>query len=90
MTNAALLAQEIRSHRTGLENALRTRKAHPTYGITKADLRERLARLEGLLHAYNIIVNGWASAAVRMTAMDTAKTEFEFDLALLVRSVADA
>ena len=73
----ATLTQEIRSQRAGLVNALRTRKAHPTYGITKADLRERLAHLEGLLYAYGVMTTGHASAMLIQQAYEVANGLFE-------------
>lgn len=73
----ATLAQEIRSQRAGLVNALRTRKVHPSYGITKADLRERLAHLEGLLYAYGVLTTGHASAMLIGQAHEVADYLFE-------------
>lgn len=63
MENLDLLARECRSARNSLFNAIATRKAHPTYGYTKAKLRHQLEFLEGLLYAYHLMATGEASAA---------------------------
>ena len=85
-----LLAQEIRSQKAGLVNAMRTRKAHPTYGVTKADLRERLAHLEGLLFAYGVQTTGHASAMLIAQAREVASESFDFSLAVIRTAVEEA
>lgn len=40
---------EVRSSLRGAESALATRRDHPSYGVTKASVRETLAIAEGML-----------------------------------------
>lgn len=72
------LDAEIRNNHSGLRNALATRKAHPTYGVTKTDLWMRLHRLEGLLYARGVF-EGRRSASFEMQASEEAST-FGVDL----------
>lgn len=58
----------VRQLVTGLRSALATRKAHPSYGYTKADLRERLAQVEGAAFAAHALANGGPSASPRAAA----------------------
>jgi hypothetical protein len=52
MTDKQILEGVIRREYDALRGAMRTRRAHPTYGITKASLWERLHRVEGLCLAW--------------------------------------
>lgn len=81
-TNTELLAREISAARNGLMNAISTRKEHPTYGYTKADVLGRLHRLEGLLQAYHIVTTGEASASPSFDTFAAAKT-LDIDLTTL-------
>jgi hypothetical protein len=85
---SALLDQEIRNHHGGLRNSLATRKAHPTYGVTKTDLWMRLHRLEGLLYARGM-VDGHRSAAFDLQVQEVAST-FDIDLTALRIQIKNA
>jgi len=85
-----LLAQEIRSAKAAIISAMRTRKAHPTYGVTKANLRQRYARLEGLLFAYGIVTIGHTSAMIEIMASETATRFFEFSLTDIRSAIEEA
>ncbi len=67
-----LLGREIFAQRNGLMNAILCRKEHPSYGYTKASIRERLAHLEGLLYAWQTLTTGFASANFVSAACDAA------------------
>ena len=84
------LAREVRSTHNGLMSYLHTRRDHPTYGITKADLRERLAHLEGLAYAYGVMVTGEASATLRLQAEDVLDRYFDINLRGLHQRVKDS
>jgi hypothetical protein len=88
-STAELLAAEIRNHHGGLLAALNTRKYHPTFGVTKASLRERLARLEGLLYAHGIVLERKRSANFPAQAVESA-VDYGFILVDLARRVQDA
>ena len=89
-TNLDILAKEVRNQKAALVNAMRTRKAHPSYGITKADLRERLAHLEGLLFAYGVMADRKASAIILAQAGEVARAHFDFSISTLRVAVEDA
>lgn len=55
MNKAELLARECGAARNKVMNSIICRKQHPSYGYTKAIIREELAHLEGLLYAYHLI-----------------------------------
>lgn len=64
----------------GLRNAAATRAAHPTYGVTKADLRERLAHVEGIAHALDAVEQGYNSASVALAAERALRTHLSIDI----------
>jgi hypothetical protein len=49
------LEREIRSAVSYVNNQVRTRHAHPTYGVTKKGLNAALQRAEGLIVAHMIL-----------------------------------
>jgi hypothetical protein len=77
------LAVEVRSAHNGLVNAILVRRAHPTYGYTKADIRDRWNQLLGLAAAYalafglvntvNLITN--AHAGLQALGIDYVQTQ---------------
>ena len=79
----------IRGERVALENMMRTRRAHPSYGITKGDLRDRLNVLVGMLFAYGAVMYDRNSASAWMQAEEIAD-EFGFDLSDLRERVREA
>lgn len=58
--NQALLKKNVGYAANDLFNAISTRRNHPTFGYTKASIRQRLARLEGLAYAYYIMCGGFS------------------------------
>lgn len=54
-TSVSLIEREIRNAEAGVRNAIATRKAHPSYGYTKASIRADFDRLVGLGQALSII-----------------------------------
>lgn len=64
----------------GLRSAARTRQSHPTYGVTKADLRERLAHIEGIAHALDAVEQGWISASVKLAADRVLRDHLNIEL----------
>lgn len=57
------LEQEIQWLRNSLRSDLATRRQHPTYGVTKARLNEKLARLTGLVEAWFYATGTWDKPA---------------------------
>jgi hypothetical protein len=49
-----LQMREIRALLRSVENDLQTRRDHPSYGVTKGGIREKLALAEGALRALAI------------------------------------
>jgi hypothetical protein len=58
VTNLDRLETQIQHGVYGLTNNTRTRKAHPSYGYTKAGLRAEFNVLVGLLYAWHIVTLG--------------------------------
>jgi len=54
----ARLGTEVRNRINSVKNGLANRKAHPSYGYSKAMLRRELAQLEGLLYAHYLATSG--------------------------------
>lgn len=67
-----LLAREIRAQVNGLRNALDTRRAHPTYGVTKRSLWARYGRLVGTLYGY-LVMTGHHHADVELGAVEAGE-----------------
>lgn len=55
MDKTELLARECQCARAKVMNSIISRKQHPSYGYTKALIREEVAHLEGLLYAYHLV-----------------------------------
>ena len=85
-TALQILEGAARSAAAGLGNATTTRRIHPSYGVTKADLRQRYARLEGMLYAYWVAAHSQAGASVAMQAWEAAN-ELDIDLFSLTEGV---
>lgn len=79
MESLEILAREIRNVRASILNRLATRDAHPTYGITKSDLRADTARLTGLIEAHRIMV-GRAPSNPGAFVEEYAVNEFEINI----------
>lgn len=56
------LVLEIKRTYSSLMNQIVCRRDHPSYGYTKSKIRETLAHLEGLLHAWMITTKDFNSA----------------------------
>lgn len=76
-----IVRREIRALHNGLVNALSTKRAHPTYGVTKYALWSRFHRLEGALFVF-LWATGRHHADVSLGAMEAA-VDFDIDLAAL-------
>jgi hypothetical protein len=74
----------------GLRNAAATRVAHPTFGVTKADLRERLAHVEGIAHALDAVERGYNSASVALAADRVLRDHLSIELRGLQALVKEA
>lgn len=84
-----ILESEIRSRRNSVVSLVRTRKVHPSYGVTKKQLREELSWLEGMLFAHHVMLHGERSASILLAARLSAK-HLEIDLDELRRIVDEA
>jgi hypothetical protein len=51
----ALLEKTVRGQANNILNMIDTRAVHPTYGITKARIREEVARLDGIVGTYMLL-----------------------------------
>jgi hypothetical protein len=80
----------IRREHGALRGALRTRKNHPTYGVTKASLLERLHRLEGLCLAWASLYSEDGTASIPMVADRVLWVVDEVDYSALVAQVRSA
>lgn len=80
------LGREIRNAHAGLRAALRNRADHPSYGYTKAGIRQRLARLEGLIAAHAIMTGAANSGDPFFCVPEHANT-FDIDIPGLARSI---
>jgi hypothetical protein len=74
----------------GLRSAARTRQSHPTYGVTKADLRERLAHVEGIAHALDAVEQGYNSASIKLAADRVLRDHLNIEMRGLVALVEEA
>jgi hypothetical protein len=87
----AWLDREVRSMHAALANGLTTRRDHPTYGYSKASLREMLARLTGLVTGHMIASGAWYDACDPIVATHGyAASRFDIDLRGLDRAIKEA
>lgn len=70
-----LLVNGIKHTRNQLISSVANRKIHPSYGYTKAMLKELLAQLEGMLYGY-YLVNGGHSVNLSMGANEAYSALF--------------
>lgn len=67
------LDAELQRQVNGLRSDLRSRVDHPSYGITKAALRERLARVEGMLLARAAVLGEVAASDLHTIRQQAAQ-----------------
>ena len=80
----------IRREVGALRGALRTREAHPTYGVTKASLRDRLSRIEGISLVWVTLYDDSGNASPVACAQRAVWVVCEVDYTVLARTVAAA
>lgn len=71
-----------------LRSDLASRREHPSYGVTKAQLREALAHLEGALYAHGVSIE--AERGSTLMAMRSAARDLGLDLDALRAEVRAA
>lgn len=73
--DASVLEQEIRRMANSIVNGDFTRRHHPTYGVTKTNLRSALAFMNGMVGLYGVITaqtsNATLTAPVRFNSPRT-------------------
>lgn len=86
-----ILEREIRSSLGYIINLLATRRAHPTYGVTKTSLTNAVKRAEGLLVAHMILSGSVSNFNVGGNPVERwASDHFDYDLADLKGQVKNA
>lgn len=85
-----MLARVVTGHKVRLTNDLSTRRVHPSYGITKADLRETLHNLYGAAAAAEAVRTGFHSASTNLAAVSYCDQVLGFDLTDLAQQVREA
>jgi hypothetical protein len=85
------LAREIRNTAAEIGNGLTMRRDHPSYGYTKAALRERLAQLQGMITGHLIAAGDWDQPGAPLQAtLEHADAYFGLDLHDLARAIKES
>ncbi len=87
---AIAISGEARCLVNRIENNVRCRRQHPTYGYTKAMAREALAQLEGLCYALAQVKLNERSANFAAQATEAAATFLSVDLADLRQQIKES
>lgn len=78
--DTARLNTAIRQTINKLNNSLVSRKEHPTYGVTKAQLRSDFDRLCGLLEARSILLGEAPPVSDHFSNLADTAEDFKTDL----------
>lgn len=93
MTNVERLEREISAQKNALVNAIQTREAHPTYGVTKKSLEKQLNQLRGMVEAWLYVTEEWPYSGRILwdaSTRDIVEKKFFFDLSLISMRVSVA
>jgi hypothetical protein len=89
------LEHTIRTQRNMVVNGIANRRAHPSYGYTKAMIRAEFRQLQGLIAAWAVVTGAWPHAGhplgvasgLMPDVMTAAAERLGIDLAELGREV---